>query len=62
MGVGGQRDPVLIVQGFGWGPRAGPDGWGKVSPTGIQSPDRPTRSEPFMSVGQEMCAVGEWAF
>jgi hypothetical protein len=51
-----QRDPVLIVQAVGWGPRTGPDVWGKVSPTGIQSPDCPTRSESVMFVEQEMCA------
>ena len=49
MGVGGQRhapgrfipeeDTVPIV-----GPRDGLDGCGKSHPTGIRSPDRPSRS------------------
>ena len=38
------RDPVPIVQEAGWAP--GPVWAGKIScPTGIQSPDRPARSQ-----------------
>jgi hypothetical protein len=54
-GVGGQRHaPVALSPGNrpgthcvrGWvGPRAGLDGCGKSSPTGIRYPDRPARKE-----------------
>ena len=54
MGVGWSELLVAKTPGThctgGWvGPRAGPDGWGNVSLTGIQSPDRPTRSESVIS-------------
>jgi hypothetical protein len=42
-----ERDPVLIVQEAGVGPRAGLDGCvrSRPPPSGIRSPDRPARSE-----------------
>jgi len=55
MGVGGQRhaptaftpgkDPVPIVQEAGWAPGPVWTGAENLAPTGIRSPDRPTRSE-----------------
>ena len=39
------KDPVPIVQEAGWGSQPGWTGAENLAPTGIRSPDRPTRSE-----------------
>ena len=39
------RDPVPIVQEAGWAPGLVWTGTENLAPTGIRSPDRPTRSE-----------------
>jgi hypothetical protein len=61
MGLCGQRHapaaltleiPVPVVEG-GWvAPRAGLDGYGKSRPTGIRSPERPTRSQSLYRLSQ----------
>jgi hypothetical protein len=39
------KDPVPIVQEVGWAPGPVWTGAGNLAPTGIQSPDRPARSQ-----------------
>ena len=40
-----RKDPVSIVQEAGWAPGPVWTGVENLAPTGIQSPDRPTRSQ-----------------
>ena len=45
------KDPVPIVQEAGWAPGPVWTSTENLSPTGIQSPDRPARSESLHRIG-----------
>jgi hypothetical protein len=44
------REPVPIVREDGWTSGQLWTGMGNLAPTGIQTPDRPTRSEPVLYI------------
>jgi hypothetical protein len=45
------KDPVRIVQEAGWAPGPVWTGAGNLAPTGIRSPDLPSRSESLYRLG-----------